>query len=118
MDDLFQVGAAKPLGYLPLDTILSAGYEPGTVAAELRSRGLQTQICREEECSIVSGALYAWDRGALTTLLEANRKVLEEAGWPSEADEFVDRVMRQHISKTDFPKLYPLIARAFGERKV
>ena len=117
MDDLFQVGAAKPLGYLPLDTILSAGYEPGTVEAELRSRGLQTHICTENECSIASGALYAWDRAALTTILEVNRKVLEDAGWPSEADEFVGRIMRQHISKSDFPKLYALIARAFGEGK-
>jgi hypothetical protein len=115
VNDLNKVGAGKPLGCLPLATILSAGCEPAKVAAELQSRGFHTRICEEGECSIESGALYAWDRNALTTLLDGNKNVLEDAGWPSNADEFVQRVIRQHISKSDFPKLYSLIGRAFGD---
>jgi hypothetical protein len=65
--------------------------------------GLHTQICTDEECSIGSGALYAWDHGALSKLLEANKKLLEDAAWPCEAEEFVGRVIREHISKVDFP---------------
>ncbi len=58
MDDLYLVGAAKPLAYLPLDSIVSAGYEPARVEAELQKCGLRTRLCAAEECSIASGALY------------------------------------------------------------
>jgi hypothetical protein len=116
MDDLYLVGAAKPLGYLPLDTIIRAGCEPVTVAADLQSRGLKTRICSGHECSIESGALYVWDYDALRNLMDANRTVLEDAGWPFDADQFVERVIREHISRNDFPNLYLVIARAFGER--
>jgi len=116
VDDLYLVGAAKPLGYLPLDTILSAGYTPARVAAELEVCGLGTRLCAAEECRIASGALYVWDRDALGKLLNANRNVLDDAGWPCEADEFVQRVIGEHIFNGN-SKLSSLIARAFGEPK-
>ncbi|MCU1242728.1 MAG: hypothetical protein JWO71_3454 [Candidatus Acidoferrum typicum] len=48
--------------------------------------------------------------------MDANRTVLEDAGWPFDADQFVERVIRERISINDFPNLYLVIARAFGER--
>jgi len=52
---------------------------------------------------------------ALGTLLEANRNVVEDAEWPFIADEFVERIIREHVSKSESPELYALIARAFGD---
>ena len=56
VDDLFQVGAAKPLGYLPLNAIIHEGYEHAKVAADLKNIGIRTRICTGDECSIESGA--------------------------------------------------------------
>ena len=45
MDDLYNVGASKPLGYLPLKTIRSCGFTPGQIASDLESHQLQTRFC-------------------------------------------------------------------------
>ena len=58
------------------------------------------------------GIVMRWAR-----YFDANRNVLEDSAWPLEADEFVGRIISEHISKIEFPKLYSLIARAFGERE-
>jgi hypothetical protein len=115
VDDLYLVGENKPLGYLPIPTIIAAQYKPENVAANLESCGLRTRLCAAGDCSIESGALYVWDYEALGKLLDGNRKVLDDAGWPSEPDAFVQQVIREHVSKSHFPNLYSLIARAFGD---
>lgn len=58
------------------------------------------------------GALFAYDRDSLQKLLNQNPDILNETGWPKQADEFVVRIATTYA---DHPLLFDLIADAFGD---
>jgi hypothetical protein len=117
MDDLFKVGVGKPLGYLPLLTIISEGYDPEKLAADLRSRGLETRISSVGESNIDSGSMWVWDRNALANLLKGYKTILETVGWPLDPDSFVHQVITQAVDERDFPELYALVGMAFNDAR-
>ena len=66
---LSKVGPNKPVGYLPLYTLTDvAQLAPESIAADAIARGLAAVRFGPEECCIQSGALYIYDRVALSTL--------------------------------------------------
>ncbi len=110
---LFEVGLSKPVGYLPLHTIKeSVQLTPEAVSAVAAARGLATAQFGPTECCIKSGALYAYHRGALAALLQANAEAVRAAGLPLDPDIFVGRIAAAWFEK-DHPA-YPIVAKAFG----
>jgi len=115
LDDLRLVGPDKPVGYLPLDTLIDeCQVNPLVLAAELRQKGLQTMILNEETSGVHDrGALYAYDPLSLQALLDSNRQTLETAGWSTDPQAFI-------LSLKDFvpqgTDLFDLIAAAFGTK--
>lgn len=108
------VGAVKPVGYLPIETI--TGYCKSDLQAlisESETRGLETKIFTGPEWPGHQGSLYVYDRNALQALLNEGREILAQAGWPTEAEEFVAHL---HVQVPIGTPLFKLIARAFGDK--
>lgn len=116
LNDLYQVGPQKPLGYLPLDTLTDVcKVNPEKLEQELQSKGLKTIQLDENESRIAhKGALFAYDENALQQLLDKHCDILEKSGWPNTAEAFIRNLKIRVEAKTD---LFDLIADAFGDKK-
>ncbi|SRR3989344_2087035 len=115
LSDLLDVGPEKPLGYLPLDTIRNYCHvDPAEVAKYLQQRGLETREWAQSFCNVGSGALYVYDRASLQNLLNQKSKVLVEANWPTQVDDFVVKVATICAKS---PDLFNLVADAFADYK-
>jgi hypothetical protein len=117
LDHLYGVGAQKPLGYLPINTVeRHLGENIDDLKSVIREKGLEFRVFLPDECCINSGAVYVFDSVALQDILDGDRPTLESGGWPCIAGEFVDHVAKFWL-KQDHP-IHQVIARAFGERRV
>jgi hypothetical protein len=84
------VGPKKPIGYLPLYTLRDiARLKPELVAADAVALGLAAAQFDPDECCIKSGALYVYDRLALSAILRGWASTLEAEQIPSDPDRFV-----------------------------
>lgn len=109
MNDLERVGVRKPLGYLPLDEV----EDPRGLMERLESRGLTVVVLGEGDCHVRSGAMLAYERLTLSTLLASRRDVLEHYGWPSDPDLFARHQMTHSAPYRS--ALYDLVADAYGD---
>ena len=76
---LRQVGPQKPLGYLPIETLIkTCKVSPESIEKELHEKGLKTLKLKNEETNVVGGALYAYDENALQELLTTHQELLEK----------------------------------------
>lgn len=114
MNDLYDVGPNKPMGYLPKNTITELAKEDiNSVIEQLKAKNLTTFIIEEDQGShVVSGALYAYDRQALANLLQDNLEIVHKVDWPSDPDEFAKKVAVEFVSD---PELFRLIAYGFAD---
>ena len=111
---LRQVGPQKPLGYLPIETLIkTCKVSPESIEEELHEKGLKTLKLQDEETNVVGGALYAYDENALQELLTTHQELLEKEGWPSENEPFIRHLIVHADQKTD---LFNLIADAFNDQ--
>ncbi len=114
LHDLRAVGPEKPLGYLPVNTIVSVCQMPLVqMINELEQKQLVTRLFSEKESRIFSGALYAYDEPSLQALLNRNRGQLVRAHWPFESDLFVERVAKISVSVAS--PVFDIIADAFAD---
>ena len=114
LSDLRQVGPEKPLGYLPIETLIKiCKVSPESIEKELHEKGLKTLRLQDEETNVVGGALYAYDENALQELLTTHQELLKKEGWPSENEPFIRHLIVHADRKTD---LFNLIADAFNDR--
>lgn len=112
IDDLLMVGIAKPLGYLPCDTVTNiCGCDIDALERLLRQRGLAT-IRLTEGSMIGSGALYAWDEAQLGALLQRHATALNAAGLSTVCVTYVRQIDRQHYLSNP---VYGIIAESYGE---
>ena len=116
MNDLYDVGPAKPMGYLPKSTIIELEEQDiAAVIKELESKGLKCFIIEEEAGgNIASGALVAYDEQALSKLLRENLEILKTNQWPQDAREFAERTCKELAHDED---LYRLVAYAYADKR-
>lgn len=115
LDDLQTVGPEKPLGHLPISTIIQiAERSPRDVARELIEAGKLVMYFPISNKS--DGGLYVADVPALTALLQNNTAILSAYGAPSDPIHFIQYIDK-HYATVD-SSLYDLIAQAFGERRL
>jgi hypothetical protein len=108
-NDLIRVGPRKPVGYMPLKEL----DDLDGVRKDLESRGLSVVVMDDRECNIESGAMVAYDRDALGSLLKSHRSILAKSQWPDDPDSFIRHHM---IHNAPFrTKLYDLVADAYGD---
>jgi hypothetical protein len=115
LQDLYSVGVAKPVGYLPVSTIEELGKKDLKIAiTELESKGLNTIVVSEEESTVLSGALYAYDKEALAKLLAENAETIKAHGWTIDPHDFVVRIAKEDVEDEN---LYRVVAMAFSDRR-
>lgn len=113
LNDLFNVGLTKLIGYLPIETISNHGFSYLDVMIELKKRGIETRYFDEETCNIRSGALFAFNVNALSQFLHENIEILLRASWPTDAHGFIDYLV-SHTAKPE-TKLFRLIQKVYGK---
>ncbi|MGY3581364.1 hypothetical protein ACVIGB_000567 [Bradyrhizobium sp. USDA 4341] len=107
------VGEQKPMGYLPLPYFADfASTAVEEVEAEAARRGIATRRFSQAESQIAGGALYSWAPDPLAAVIEANRDVLEQAGWPTDPAKFVARCAVEWVAGNH--PVRSVIAHAFG----
>ena len=114
MSHLFDVGRDKPLGYLSFWTIEDNGYDAHRLAQDFQDRGFGVLVI-DPSAEREAGAVYVYDSEALSRLLDWNREVLLQAGWPVDAKGFVSAVSSTSVRQSRQPALYRLIGRAFRD---
>jgi len=113
---LTEVGPSKPIGYLPLQTIKDfVRKSPDAIATAATARGLATAQFGPEKCCIKSGALYVYDRQALSKLLQSRFDAVSAAGLQLDPDRFVELIATVWFAEEHPAR--PIIADAFGDRK-
>lgn len=114
LNNIRNIGPKKPVGYLPLETITDyCGQDLDQFVAECRARGHETRIFRGSQWPGLTGSLYVYDRDSLQTLLDDSRAILEQEGWPFDADGFVANL---YVEVPEGTPIFKLIARAFGDK--
>jgi len=112
-DSLLRVGPEKPLGYLPLQTLTDlCGWSLEAIITWAQDRELKTRVDDEATCNVHTGAVTIWDADAVQDLLDANRDIVERAGWPMDERKFVQRVMQEFAQD---PALAELIGVLFAD---
>ena len=113
LEDLYDVGAKKAVGFMTLDMVRH--FAPlEEVLAELTARGLKTFITDERQCWNQTASLYAYDELMLEKLLAPRREFLQSQGWPVDPEGFVKK-MSATWAEAKTP-LYDLVADAFGNK--
>lgn len=114
--DIRELGVQKPLGYLPIDSLRT--YFRSSVEAELeraKGRGYGTIVLGPKEADIgFKGALYVYDKQALSALLAESAPVLQQFGWPTNVEGFIRRIANEHVKGG---KIRKIIDRAFGQKE-
>jgi hypothetical protein len=114
---LTRVGPAKPIGYLPLDTIRDVlQTDPHALAHEAEANGLSAALLGPDQCCIRSGALYVFHRQSLEALLQSSSSILSASRWPLDPDRFVARIACEWIDPAH--PVAAVIRRTFGEETV
>lgn len=114
LESLTKVGKGKCVGYLPIQAIEKfLKRSPIAVKESLEKNNIGIEIIDAEECCITSGALYAYDRGALERILQENQGVLISEGWPTEPRQFILRIARDWIDESH--PVHPIISRVFED---
>lgn len=109
---LNRVGPAKPVGYLPLNTVKDL-VNVEVVMANAAARGLAAAQFGPENCCIRSGALYVYDRQALRRLLRNHADLLAAANMPLDPDHFIARIAAVWLEPSH--PVHSIIAQAFGD---
>lgn len=115
LNDLWQVGWSKPIGYLPLRAIESSGSSATHLADWAEKNDLKHAVLTEDDGHVVSGAVYVWHEGAVQRLLDLNPNILTQSGWPTQADAFVKTVATR---TAEGEEIYDLVGAMFDDLRM
>lgn len=112
MSDIYLVGPAKPMGYLPLRALEEhSDRDEEELVRHLEERGLEVWFATGG--TWMGPSLWVFHRKSLQALLDNRKDVLVKYGWPIRADEFIRKVASEYAEPQD---LFDLIADAFGDK--
>lgn len=114
IEDHLNLGCHKAVSYLPIATVEKVlKMDVREYERLIEGRGNNAAIFTADTSCIKSGAIYAFCRSALDRILQENKDILMEQGWPITAHAFVGRIASQWVD--DQSPILPIIRRAFGD---
>ena len=117
--DLLYVGTKKPMGYLPLSSILFYGGQGAfkDLVHWAHANNYCTRCYDEQFCNVGSGALFVWDELMLREVLDKYKEILIDAEIPIEPKAFVKYIVKYTVfSEVNLPA-YIVIGYAFGDKR-
>lgn len=118
MNDLYDVGKTKSLGYLPIQTIERKGNSVEALMIYAEQNSIKTILLPSNECDIGSGALYFYDSEMLLSLLHENSDVLSRAGVPCNDEvEYIRWISNHTVFEEAYPEAYRAIGITFNDRR-
>jgi hypothetical protein len=109
-----ELGKTKAVGYLPLYTITDIlSMTADSWALALTERGLRVRVFNEEETCIGSGAMYVYDPGMVSEIMERHEGAILEKGWKANA-EFIIGIIANDWLESDDP-IMPFIRELFND---
>lgn len=113
LNDLRCVGPQKPIGYLPLCTMIEAGWSQHAAVDWAKGKGFSSRIVYSGQSQYMTSAVYVWDAVSLQTIIDLNALAVENAGWSTIAEDFVDQIITRRAEQGT--ALHQLIAYMFGD---
>jgi hypothetical protein len=108
------VGPDKPVSYLPIRTIEEViGMSVDRYVSLIEQTGNQYAVFGVTDSCINSGAVYAYNRQGLAKILNENRDVLTQHGWPAAVDDFIRRIASEWLDPGN--PITAVIRKSFGE---
>jgi hypothetical protein len=110
LTDLYNLHGDRVLGDIPIHP--NNHIDPDEIVASANKAGLGSLVSPEadkKDHDAQLGTVYVYDRHRLQWRLNQNKEMLEKAGWPSQADKFVE-YLSWVIAPANTP-LYEFIAR-------
>lgn len=117
LQDLYNVGKTKSLGYLPLESIADCHSTVAHFVEYAAENNLKTLLFRPGECHIVSGALYLYSEDMLNKILGKYPGVLSQAQIPHDSVNYVRRIARESVMESDYPNAYRVIGLTFNDKR-
>jgi hypothetical protein len=112
--DLENVGSEKPIGYLPLDTIVEYGSSIVNEQKKAREKGQKTLLLDKKETDIAGGVMYVYDDTVLGKRLAENKELLTQNNFPTTPEEFIKHLGSNTVeTKT---KMFDFIADCFNDK--
>lgn len=109
-----KLGPDKAISYLPIKTIEKViDISIQTYISMIETSGNRYLVFSPADCCIDSGAIYAYRFDVLEELLNNNRTVLGEHGWPTDPDSFIRRIASDWLDQED--PIMPIVRKAFGD---
>jgi hypothetical protein len=113
LNDLRCVGPSKPIGYLPLSTLIEAGWTQYMATDWARERSLKARVVLPGQSPYITSAVYVWDSQAMQALLDLNAHLVTRNGWTPVSEEFVEQLVNRRAETGS--DLYQLIGYMFGD---
>ena len=111
INDLYNVGKDKYLGYLPIATIISSGYTVSDVERFVKGSSLR-MLELHTDCWVFSGAIYVWHEEKLQSFMDSHREYL--GGLPTDAEGFVREIAKNTYPVRKYPIIYMFIAECYN----
>ncbi|MFF2532438.1 hypothetical protein ACFVS2_26585 [Brevibacillus sp. NPDC058079] len=120
INDLYEVGKSKSLGYLPKRTITDEVFCNLTISTVLdyakENKISYLELKFPEECDIYSGAIFFYHESMLLDILRKNKDCLEKAGVPHDnCLEYIRYISKHTVYHEQYPKAYRVIGLTFND---
>ena len=116
LDDLYEVGKTKSLGYLPISTIIDYGKTVDELL-DYATGNVKSLILSANDCDIKSGALYFYDPPMLNDILQENQEILKKAGVPTEPIAYINYISNFNVNSNSNPEAFRIIGLTFNDAR-
>ena len=119
MDDILCVGRLKPMGYLPIKTLVDRCDDGEWLENILQEKNLKWYISWYGYASAFNfyGTLFVYDPVELQKCINRFSAILNKYGWPLDYLQFVKRTATDYIRPHENRELFYVIAIAFGDKR-
>lgn len=119
LDDLYNVGKIKSLGYLPLDTLTEMCNKSIQDMIDYANKNkLNWLIYDYEDCFIVGGAIYMYDETMLMNILQKYSEALISAAIPCDSCiAYINYIAKNTVLQSKYPEAYSVIGLTFSDER-
>lgn len=116
LDEHLNLGLHKAVSYLPVKTLETVlGVTVNEYCEMIERAGSKAATFSSSESCVKSGAVFAYDRIGLQTILKDHEDLLAALNWPTSSDDFIRKIATTWYDEDD--PVMPVIRAVFGETK-